>query len=381
MKSLRLILKEIRFRKVNFGLSVLGVLIAVLLFVFFFTAGEASMNETTRLMRDLGMNLRIIPKSTDMTRFWSVGFSEETMPADYVERLATQKGLSFSHLLPTLKRKLVWNGREIVLVGIAPEVSPLDRKKPSMSFVLQKGTAFIGHQLAAEHSVNPGDEIELSGKRLRVTLSLPESGSDQDVSIFGALDDVQQIVGLPGRINEIQALDCVCLDPTKDSLQELRKELAGVLPDALVIQSRTIAGAREKQRKMIEDHSALVLPTVVVAAAIWVGLLALLNVRERWREIGILRAVGRGSGEISRIFLGRALIVGALGAVLGFALGTALALRFGPEVFKVTGSRIVPLYGLLVWSLVAAPLLAALASLVPTFLAVTQDPAVALRDE
>jgi putative ABC transport system permease protein len=119
----------------------------------------------------------------------------------------------------------------------------------------------------------------------------------------------------------------------------------------------------------------------MVAAAIWVGLLALLNVRERWREIGILRAVGRGSGEISRLFLGRALLVGALGALLGFVVGTGLALRFGPDVFKVTGGKIEPLYVLLVWSLVAAPALAACSALVPALLAVTQDPAVALRDE
>ena len=75
-----LVLKEIVHRKTHFFLSVLSVIVAVALFVSCFTVGTASKRETSRLMREMGFNLRIIPKDTDMTTFWSVGFSEETMP-------------------------------------------------------------------------------------------------------------------------------------------------------------------------------------------------------------------------------------------------------------------------------------------------------------
>jgi len=42
----------------------------------------------------------------------------------------------------------------------------------------------------------------------------------------------------------------------------------------------------------------------VLAAAVWVGLLMLANVRERRIEIGILRALGKTSGMIAALFLG-----------------------------------------------------------------------------
>ena len=92
MTTLHLVVKEIGQRKVNFTLSLLGVTVAVALFVFFFTTGEASRRETTRLMRDMGFNLRIIPKDADMGAFLLQGFAEETMPEDYVERLAGHRG-------------------------------------------------------------------------------------------------------------------------------------------------------------------------------------------------------------------------------------------------------------------------------------------------
>lgn len=66
MKIVQLILREIMHRKLNSLLSLLAIVTAVALFVSFFTTGQASKRETTRLMRNIGFNLRIIPKETDI---------------------------------------------------------------------------------------------------------------------------------------------------------------------------------------------------------------------------------------------------------------------------------------------------------------------------
>jgi putative ABC transport system permease protein len=112
-----------------------------------------------------------------------------------------------------------------------------------------------------------------------------------------------------------------------------------------------------------------------------VGVLALLNVRQRRSEIGILRALGYGSGRIAGLFLVKAVLAGLLGAGIGFGLGTWLALVYGPEVFRVTASKIQPEWAVLAWLLIAAPALAALATLIPAMVAVAEDPAVTLREE
>jgi putative ABC transport system permease protein len=106
----------------------------------------------------------------------------------------------------------------------------------------------------------------------------------------------------------------------------------------------------------------------------------MMNVRERRYEIGIMRALGYGSAKITLLFLGKALIVGVAGAVLGFGIGTILASRYGPDIFKVTAKMIKPEYWLLGWSLLAAPVFAAISSFIPTMIAVTQDPALTLHE-
>jgi putative ABC transport system permease protein len=106
-----------------------------------------------------------------------------------------------------------------------------------------------------------------------------------------------------------------------------------------------------------------------------------MNVRERRLEIGILRALGYGSSKIAGLFLAKAVLLGIVGAVLGYLIGSTLAAQYGPDIFKVTAQAIQTMPSLLLWAAVAAPAFAALASFIPAMIAIAQDPAVILREE
>ena len=117
-----LIRKEISHRKTNFALGSLAVTMAVALFISFFTAAKASNRETARLMLSLGFNLHIIPRDTNMNEFLLTSMPDKTMPEQYLEKLASQKKISYNHLMATLQKKISWRGLDVVLTGLAPEV-------------------------------------------------------------------------------------------------------------------------------------------------------------------------------------------------------------------------------------------------------------------
>ena len=382
MRTSYLILREVIHRKLNFLFSLLAIVTAVALFVSFFTAGQASKRETIRLMRDIGFNLRIIPKETDMSKFWATGYSEYTMPEEYVYRFATHKNIYYNHLTAILQKKVSWRGREVILTGMAPEeVSPPGKKKSPMIFAIQPGTVHVGSELSDSLGIEKGDKVDIFGGSFTVARRLPESGSDDDIRIYGHLRDVQGLLRMEGKINEIKALECLCFASGEESPNVLRAELERMLPEGKVIQIRSIAKAREEQRLMIDKYFAFIMPIVLVVCAAWIGVLAMMNVRERQHEIGIMRALGYSSGKVALLFLGKAIVIGAIGAAVGFGIGTGLASKFGPDIFKVTAKMIKPVYGLLGWLLIAAPAFAALSSFIPAMIAVAQDPAVTLREE
>ncbi len=380
MTMLRLTIKEIGFRRANVLLSVLAVTAAVAFCVILFTTAQASQRETAKLMLSMGFNLRIIPKDTNENQFLLTGISDKTMPAEYVDKLASQKGFSYNHLLATLQKKIKWQGFEVIITGLAPEVSPPDRQKPPMQYMIEPGTVYLGYRLANQLALKKGDTIQIAGNTLTIANTLSEKGNADDFRIQCHISDAQQILNLPGQISEIKAMDCLCFAPNDDPAAILRKELASILPDAQLFQLKEIAQTRKNTRVMVKKVFSLVMPFVIIVCAVWIGILAMINVRDRKHEIGIMRALGYSSPKISTLFLGKAALVGLAGSVIGYAFGTWLTVRYGPGIFTLTAKAVKPTYQLLIWLLITAPLFAAMSSFIPAMFAVAQDPADTLRE-
>ena len=383
MSVLSHILREMGFRKLNTLFSLLGLSLAVTVVVASQLIAEADERETRRVTRDMGFNLRLIPAKTDLTQFYRDGFSRHAMDVSMLDRLATQltNNVSFNHLVGSLRREYTINSQDVLLVGLSETyVAPGQGKKP-MGFVIKKGTIHIGSQVALVQKKKKGEKMHIGVREFTVANDTIETGTPDDITIFARLDDVQSVLGLAGKINEIEAIDCLCLTADQDPLAILRKEIGGILPEVQVVQKRTLADARAKQRQTREKVNGVVLPSVLLASAVWIALLAVFNVRDRRQEIGILRALGKGGGRIAGLFLGKAVMVGLVAALIGAALGTWVVLEFGPSLFPVTKKAIHANWPLAAQLIVATPLFAALASFIPAMLAVSHDPAETLRED
>jgi ABC-type lipoprotein release transport system permease subunit len=370
-------------RKVNFLLSVLVVVLSVGLYVAFNMMGKASAKETSKIMLELGQNLRIIPKDTEMDEFWVTGFSDLTMPQDYVYRFAEKSGYSYTHLTATLHQKIKWRDKTVILTGVMPEVLPPDKsfQKP-MTFTVEAGTAYVGAELASSLQVQEDDQIEIAGHKLKVIKTLSFKGSIDDIRIYCNLADGQKILELPGKINEIKALECMCYTATDmDPLTAAEQQLKDLLPEGKVLLLDGIAQIRIKQRASIQKHMNFTMSCTFIGCGIIIGILAMINVRDRKAEIGLLQALGYHYIGISLLFLGKALLTGIAGAFAGFFIGTKLALKFGADIFPVTAKAISVDSSLLNDVLLWAPAFVIVASFLPMIIAVTSDPAITLRED
>lgn len=381
MSLLATILEELRYRRWNACLSVAALVAAVALVTALRTFSAAAERETRRTMRDLGFNLRIIPRETRMDAFWAQGYPDATMPEDTVRRLAAQAGIfvSFNHLTATLQQRFPVAGADAILTGVSPSIIGPGEAKQPMGFQIAPGQAYLGREIAQRLGATKDKPVNLGGRAFKVERVLAESGTDDDIRIYVALADAQALLGLPGRINEIKAIDCLCLTADQDPLGHLRATLEKALPETRVLQLRTLADARARARQTAERSAALLVPFALLAAGAWVGTLAALNVRERRTEIGLWRALGHGPARLAGLFLGKAVLLGLAGGLLGWLAGTAFALHYGPGLYQLTARSLAPDFALAWQCLLLTPAFAALAAFVPAMLAAAQDPADVLR--
>jgi len=383
---------------------------------------DALESQTRRTMRDLGFNLRIVHKNTDLTQLYAQ-FVSFDMPEEYVTRLAESPLITkIAHLVATLRQMIDVDGKARLVVGFAPEATQLHvEKKPPMGLQIEPGIVYLGAVAGADYSV--GDTFSLRGHQFKVGRILPPHGTaEEDIAICLHLKDAQQVLEKPGRISEILAIGCKC--QTVNRVEEITAQLETVLPEARVMEHRLQAIARDKQRQLVEQHhvqamaeyrqrreqivarelqareqiiqqerahrasmigllsgvASLITPLVILVCAIWVGMLAWSNVRERRSEIGLLRAIGKGSGSIATLFLGKAVLLGLTGGFMGCLLGYLLAGWLATTLLDVSPSDFAPSWLVLFCAVLGAPLVAAMASYLPTLAAINQDPASILME-
>jgi putative ABC transport system permease protein len=101
------------------------------------------------------------------------------------------------------------------------------------------------------------------------------------------------------------------------------------------------------------------------------------NVAERRREIGTLMALGATPSLVSRLFLGKALVVGLVGGAVGYLGGTTLAVGLGP---RWAGVPVQPLPSLAIVAVVLAAVAALAASYLPARRASLVDPCLCFRE-
>jgi len=378
-------------------------------------------DETRRTMRDLGFNLKIVHDDTDIVEFLRTGLPTVDMDEEAVHQLASDPKLDkVTHLVGTLQAETDWGSYRIHILGCLPEAHQSHaRHKTPMGYTVEPGTAILGYRLAKDRKV--GDEIEIGGQTLRIQQILPEQGTVADSTVVMHLHDAQKVLQKAGKINLILALECKC---NEADLPAIRQQVKNTLGNVEVIRDKSRADARARQRAVVAEKHELIVARnrqdfqqreqnleetqqrrqaiqgnmetlalvisllLTVAAAIWVGLLALANVRERLVEIGVLRALGKSSAKIASLFLGKAVVLGLLGAAIGFLLGIGIGYMLGTDWIAYLGVK--PLYSatqyfeaplnMLLVALIGAPLLSALASYLPTVIAVSQDPATVLRE-
>ena len=124
--------------------------------------------------------------------------------------------------------------------------------------------------------------------------------------------------------------------------------------------------------------------TSLIVSSIMIGVITLISVQERTKEIGVLRAMGASKRDISRVFNAETLIVGLISGLLGILVTLILVIIINIILFALTGILglqatlgFLPAVGLIVISMV----LTLIAGLIPSRVAAKKDPVIALRTE
>jgi putative ABC transport system permease protein len=382
MKLYQIVLKDIWSRKRRVLYATLGVVIGTMTVIGTLTIAVAGKAKIYNQLEKYGPNLTVVPAISNLDMklgdlsMGTVSIGENYISAEKLPQIrhiadsAIRKELKIEDEgnIATLAPKLYVNTKvkdtSVMLVGIDPQ-EELNVKTwwefKQGEYINQADHALVGAIAAQLLQFNIGDKIDVNGREVTVASILGETGANDDYQIFLPLVTLQQSFNKEGLLSsvDIRALCNAC--PVEMISNEINKEIPGV-------QALAVKQIAASEMGLVERMNMLMLALAGITLA--VGLFGVVNtmitaVHERVKDIGIMRAVGASQGQIIRVFIYEAIVVGILGGIFGYAIGTLLAFAIGPAIFEGATIAFVPQY--LPLSLALAAFIAIVATIYPAF--------------
>lgn len=266
----------------------------------------------------------------------------------------------------------------------------------------------IGRRLADQLTLRAGDNITLVAPRGAVTpmgttprikpykiAAVFEIGmSEYDAAfVFMPITEAQAYFN---RNNDVTAIEVYTTNPDKIATFRQLVSDAAQRPIFMVDwrqRNATFFNALQVERNVM----FLILTMIVLVAAFNIASSLIMLVKDKGRDIGILRTMGASQGSIMRVFLITGAAIGVVGDLVGFLLGLVVCLNiesirqfmswltntelFSPELYFLSRLPAELDVGETTAVVIMALALSLLATLYPSWRAARLDPVEALRYE
>jgi len=397
----QLALRNLKSRSLRSWLTIFGIVIGVFLIISLLSLSEGIKKTITQQLKSLG-NEMVFVMPGDISNIMAMFTSGVRLEKEDIETIEKIQGvetvltMSYQSLVARYENE----GKTVFISGLSWEKG-IEIMEKFQGWSLKEGRwpipgrreIIIGKEVETgifEKPVEVDGEIAIKGKKFKVVGILNSLGSKQDdSSLYLDLSLFQDLTGekrgtaqmVMAKVREGYEVNKVA-EEIKEKLSETRKKRIGTdVADFSVITS-------EKMGDIAGNILAVIQFAIIAFAsiAIIVGGIGIMNtmftsVRERTREIGIMKAIGAKNSAVLSIFLIEAGIIGIIGGLGGTILGVFFAktIELYGQVHPIFYFKASVTPGLLIFGLVFSFLVGCLSGFFPARRAAKLRPVEALR--
>jgi putative ABC transport system permease protein len=397
----QLALRNLRSRSLRSWLTIFGIVIGVFLIVSLLSLSEGIKQTISQQLRSLGGEMIFIMPGdiSNIMAMFTSGAKLEKEDIGTIERTrGVETVLTMSY--QSLVARYGDEGKMVFISGLSWEKG-IEIMERFQGWSLKEGRwptpgkreIIIGKQVETEifeRPVEVDSEIVIKGKRFKVVGILNSLGSKQDdSSLYMDLSLYQDLTGEKRgtaqmamvKVREGSDVNNVAED-IKENLMETRKRRIGTdVADFSVITSEKMGDIAGSILAVIQFAVVAFASIAIVVGGIGITNTMFSSVRERTREIGIMKAVGAKNSSVLSIFLIEAGIIGIIGGSGGTLLGAILAkaIEFYGQAHPLFYFKASITPGLIIFGLFFSLLVGCLSGFLPARRAAQLKPVEALR--
>jgi putative ABC transport system permease protein len=339
-EAFRVALDALRANRLRSALTMLGVIIGVAAVVILVAIGSGAKREVEQQVEGLGSNIIIVvPGKFEFGSAPTVS----RLTLEDVDLLARVVGDRNRVAVSVASGETVRVGslQAFVTVNGVNESVPSVFNRPlargdyitSADVDTRRRVAVLGATAARRvfGDVDPlGRQVAIAGVRFRVIGVFAKVGStfgvDRDAEVHIPVTAAQRLFG-------VQRIDGLAVKaPTADAVGPLQKRLVAALEDKYAgeqfsaVTQTQILGTVGRILGLLTLVLAAIAAISLLVGGVGVSNIMLVSVRERTREIGLRKALGARQRDILLQFLIEAVLLCAVGGLIGIGLGVGASL-------------------------------------------------------
>ena len=323
------------------------------------------------------IKIKSIPSATELEGMMAqamAGQTPETMRATVLQALIAQTGMSEEELGAYLE-----NMKDEDITAMYTQMVTQQVKMQYAAQVKAQMSKIPAEQLIAALTMESANYThEQCAKYYDEVLEFAESSYDENLLKLGYLD-----LESPASVN----LYATTFE-SKDVIEEVIAEYNVGKDEVSKIQYTDYIGLMMSSITTIINAITYVLIAFVavslIVSSIMIGVITLISVQERTKEIGVLRAIGASKKNVSSMFNAETVMIGFASGAIGVGVTWLLCIPINAILFYLTGLGNLRAY--LPWQVAVvliaiSVLLTMFAGIIPSRSAAKKDPVVALRTE
>jgi putative ABC transport system permease protein len=216
-------------------------------------------------------------------------------------------------------------------------------------------------------------DVSFQGRTMRLNpVGTLKTGAAEDSRVYVSLADFTELTHVPYSTVEISA------SGSSQEIGAILQRLGHALPSADVHPVRQVTEAEANVLGKMRSTLLVAAILIILTAAVCVLSTLMGWVSDRRRDFALMKALGASGRMLQSFFAAEAAALGAIGSILGFAIGLGVAVWIGRANFHAPVS---PRLSVLPVVLAGGILIALIAAIVPISLLRRVQPATILRGE
>ncbi len=418
-------------RKVRTVLTSIGVFVGIMTIVTMVSLGVGIQQQITDTIKAFGLETVFITPRLEASLGGGSGSDgaggggfnpfmrqrpeKPITPAD-IQRIQHMQGVKSVEVIVSMplipEMTLTIDGRTfpVVLSDSSPQARIFTREIPmlagqALSYTPEARGLVLTRRLLTRAGYSPEQLAGLVGKAVTITVTAPRGDrTTLQTRVVGVLDSASVMGSELGNADKLDLKKWWYNDPNilqtegyssaivhTDTLNDATR-VSKEIEDGMGFNASTLQVFLDQVNRIFSILQVMLSSVGLLAllvASIGIVNTMIMAIYERTREIGILKAVGASNGDVLRMFVVEAGLIGLLGGVAGLLAGWGLGLAlnevireyFRQQQIPVSSAFFVVTWDLALGSLVFAALVGVLAGLYPAFRAARLDPLAALRHE